>query len=153
VKVDRALYDGDVIKVGNLSVTAYLIPGHSASSTTFVYTVRDGNKDYRTIQFCCWEYPEDISRSQFINEASVRHTFETLRKIMPIDIYLELGRYAWGGIVTQPGDLTIDQRTENVKKNPMLLVNRDTFRQWTAAREVEFEEKLAKLKGVSPIYK
>jgi len=153
VKVDRALFDGDVIKVGNLSVTAYLIPGHSASSTTFVYTVRDGNKDYRTIQFCCWEYPDDISRSQFINEASVRHTFETLRKIMPIDIYLELGRYAWGGIVTQPGELTIEQRTENVKKNPMLFVNRDTFRQWTAAREVEFEEKLAKLKGVSPIYK
>jgi hypothetical protein len=35
----------------------------------------------------------------------------------------------------------------------MLFVNRDTFRQWTAAREVEFEDKLAKLKGVSPIYK
>jgi metallo-beta-lactamase class B len=153
VKVDRALFDGDVIKVGNLTVTAYLIPGHSASSTTFVYTVRDGNKDYRTIQFCCWEYPDDISRSQFINEGSVRHTFETLHKIMPIDIYLELGRYAWGGIVTQPGELTIEQRTENVKKNPMLFVNRDTFRQWTAAREVEFEDKLAKLKGVSPIYK
>ena len=116
VKVDRALYDGDVIKVGNLSVTAYLIPGHSVSSTTYVYTVRDGNKDYRTIQFCCWEYPDDISRSQFINEASVRHTFETLRKIMPIDIYLELGRYAWGGIVTQPGDLTLSNARRTLKR-------------------------------------
>jgi metallo-beta-lactamase class B len=153
VKVDRALYDGDVIKVGPLTVTAYLIPGHSASSTTFVYTVRDGNKDYRTIQFCCWEYPEDISRSPYINEASVRHTFETFRKIMPIDIYLELGRYAWGGLVAQPGDLTIDERTEKLKANPMLFVNRDIFRQWSAAREVEFEEKLAKLKTVNPIYK
>src|ERR1700686_4558816 len=28
VKVDRALYDGDVIKVGPLTVTAYLAPGH-----------------------------------------------------------------------------------------------------------------------------
>jgi len=153
VKVDRALFDGDVIKVGNMTVTAYLVPGHSVSSTTYVYTVKDGNKDYKTIQFCCWEYPEDISRSQFINEATVRHTFDTLHKIGPIDIYLELGRYAWGGIVTQPGNLTIDERTEAVKKNPMLFVNRDTFRQWTAAREVEFEEKLAKLKGVLPIYK
>ena len=153
VKVDRALFDGDVIKVGNLSVTAYLIPGHSASSTTFVYTVRDGNRDYRTVQFCCWEYPEDISRSVYINEASVRHTFETFRKMMPIDIYLELGRYAWGGLVAQEGNLTIDERTEVLKKNPMLFVNRDIFRQWSAAREVEFEEKLAKLKTVSPIYK
>jgi len=153
VKVDRALFDGDVIKVGNLSVTAYLVPGHSASSTTFVYTVRDGNRDYRTVQFCCWEYPEDISRSPYINEASVRHTFETFRKIMPIDIYLELGRYAWGGLVAQEGNLTIDERTEVLKKNPMLFVNRDIFRQWSAAREVEFEEKLAKLKTTSPIYK
>lgn len=153
VKVDRALYDGDVIKVGPLTVTAYLVPGHSASSTTYVYTVRDGNRDYRTLQFCCWEYPEDISRSPYINEASVRHTFETFRKIMPIDIYLELGRYAWGGIVNQPGNLTIDERTEKVKANPSLFVNRDIFRQWSAAREVEFEEKLAKVKGVSPIYK
>lgn len=153
VKVDRALYDGDVIKVGPLTVTAYLIPGHSASPTTYVYTVRDGNRDYRTVQFCCWEYPEDISRAPYINEASVRHTFETFRKIMPIDIYLELGRYAWGGIVNQPGNLTIDERTEKVKADPKLFVNRDIFTRWSAAREVEFEEKLAKLKGVSPIYK
>src|SRR5262249_14999361 len=39
--VDRALFDGDVIKVGPLSVTAYLIPGHSPSSTTFAYNVRE----------------------------------------------------------------------------------------------------------------
>jgi metallo-beta-lactamase class B len=153
VRVDRALFDGDVIRVGPLTVTAYLIPGHSPASTTFVYTVRDGNRDYRTVQFCCWEYPEDISRSTYINEAAVRHTFETFRKIMPIDIYLELGRYAWGGLVAQPGNLTIDERTEKLKADPRLFVNRDVFTQWSAGREVEFEEKLAKLKAVSPIYK
>ena len=153
VKVDRALYDGDVIRVGALTVTSYLVPGHSPSSTTFVYTVRDGSRDYRTVQFCCWEYPEDISRSAYINEASVRRTFEMFRKIMPIDIYLELGRYAWGGVVSQPGNLTFAERIEKVKADPRLLVNRDIFTQWSAAREVEFEEKLAKLKGTSPIYK
>jgi hypothetical protein len=47
--VDRALFDGDVIKVGPLSVTAYLIPGHSPSSTTFAYTVRDGGRDYKVV--------------------------------------------------------------------------------------------------------
>ena len=51
------------------------------------------------------------------------------------------------------GNLTFAERIENVKKNPMLMVNRDVFRQWTAAREVEFDRKLAKLKGTSPIYK
>jgi hypothetical protein len=55
--VDRALFDGDVVKVSPLSVTTYLIPGHSPSSTTFAYTVRDGGKDYKVVEFCCWEYP------------------------------------------------------------------------------------------------
>jgi len=57
----------------------------------------------------------------------VRHTFETFRKLMPIDIYLEFGRYAWGGCVAMPGDLTIDERTEKLKADPQLFVNRDVF--------------------------
>jgi hypothetical protein len=60
-------------------VTAYLAPGHSLSSTSWLYTVRDGGKNYRVFEFCCWEYPDDISRNNYINEASVRHTFETFR--------------------------------------------------------------------------
>src|SRR6266851_1607356 len=69
VKVDRALFDGDVVKVGPLTVTTYLIPGHSPSSTTFVYTVRDGGRDYKVVEFCCWEYPDDLSQNGFITEA------------------------------------------------------------------------------------
>ena len=57
VTVDRALFDGDVIQVGPLRVTAFLSPGHSSSSTSWLYTVRDGGRDYRVLEFCCWEYP------------------------------------------------------------------------------------------------
>ncbi len=64
-KVDRALFDGDVVKVGPLSVTTYLIPGHSPSSTTFAYTVKDGGHDYKVVEFCCWEYPDDLSTNGF----------------------------------------------------------------------------------------
>jgi len=42
VTVNRALFDGDVIQVGPLRVTALLSPGHSPSSTSWFYTVRDG---------------------------------------------------------------------------------------------------------------
>ncbi len=153
VKIDRALHDGDVIQVGPLSVTAYLVPGHSPSPTSFVYTVRDGDRDYKTIQFCCWEYPEEISERAYINEASVRHTFETLRSLLPVDIYLELGVYAWGGVVSQPGDLTITERIDRVKADPSLLVNREVFAAWTAAREVEFEEKLQRAGDTRAIYR
>ncbi len=145
VKVDRALFDGDVVKVGPLSVTTYLIPGHSPSPTTFAYTVRDGGRDYKVVEFCCWEYPDDLSTNGFITEASVRHTFETFRKLYPIDIYLELGAYAWGGTLSQPSG-TITERMAKLKTDNKLFVNREIFNEFSAAREVEFEQKMGQLK-------
>ena len=144
-KVDRALYDGDVIKVGPLTVAAYLAPGHSPSSTSWFYTVRDGGRDYRVLEFCCWEFPDDYSRSAFINEATVRHTFETLRKLLPIDIYLETGSYGWSGMLNQPSG-TWAERMAKLKTNNQFWVNRDTFTGLTAAREVDFEKKIRLMK-------
>ena len=146
--VDRALFDGDVIKVGPLTVTAYLIPGHSPSSTTFAYTVREGGRDYKVVEFCCWEYPDNLTQNAYITEASVRHTFDTFRKLYPIDIYLELGAYAWGGTLNQPSG-TIKDRMAKLKTDNKLFVNRDIFNQFSAAREVEFEEKMAKARAAS----
>jgi metallo-beta-lactamase class B len=144
--VDRALFDGDVVKVGPLSVTIYLVPGHSPSSTTFAYTVRDGGRDYKVVEFCCWEYPENLAANGYITEATVRHTFDTFRKLYPIDVYLELGAYAWGGTLNQPSG-TIKERMAVAKANPKLFINREIFNQFSAAREVEFEEKMAKIKA------
>ena len=146
--VDRALFDGDVVKVGPLSVTTYLIPGHSPSSTTFAYTVRDNGKDYKVVEFCCWEYPEDLTANGYITEATVRHTFDTMRKLYPVDIYLETGAYAWSGTLSQPSG-TIKERMAVLKTNPKLFINREIFNQFSAARQVEFEEKMAKIKAAA----
>jgi metallo-beta-lactamase class B len=145
VKVDRALFDGDVVKVGPLTVTTYLIPGHSPSSTTFAYTVANGGKKYKVVEFCCWEYPDDLSRNAYITEASVRHTFDTFAKLYPVDIYLETGSYAWSGILSQPSG-TMAERMAKLKTDNKLFVNREIFNEFSAAREVEFEEKMAKIK-------
>jgi hypothetical protein len=123
-------------------------PGHSPSSTTFAYTVRDGGRDYRVVEFCCWEYPEDLTQNGYITEASVRHTLETFRKLYPVDIYLELGSYAWGGTLNQPSG-TITERMAKLKTDNKLFVDREIFNQFSAAREVEFEEKMAKIKAAS----
>ena len=146
VRVDRALFDGDVVKVGPLSVTAYLIPGHSPASTTFAYTVKDGGKDYRVVEFCCWEYPDDLSRNGYITEASVRHTFETFAKLYPVDIYLETGSYAWSGILSQSAG-AMAERMAKLKTDHKLFVNREIFNEFSAAREVEFEKKIANIKA------
>ena len=146
--VDRALFDGDVVKVGPLSVTTYLTPGHSPASTTFAYTVRDGGRNYKVVEFCCWEYPDDLSRNAYITEATVRHTFDTFSKLYPVDIYLETSVSNWSGILSQPSG-TVRERMAVAKANPKLFVNREIFNDLTAAREVEFEEKLAKLKAAN----
>jgi hypothetical protein len=153
VKVDRALFDGDVIRVGPLTVTAYFAPGHSPSPTSFLYTVRESAKDYRVFEFCCWENPDDLNKNVYITEASVRHNLELFRKVLPVDIYLETGAYGWSGTLNQPTG-TIQERMAKLKIDHMLFANRDIFRDWSAWREVEFEENLTKLKasGANPVY-
>ena len=62
--------------------------------------------------------------------------------------YLELGAYVWGGTLNQPSG-TIIERLAKAKADPKLFVNREIFNQFSAAREAEFEEKLAKLRASS----
>lgn len=151
VAVDRALFDGDVIQVGPLKATVYLFPGHAPSPASFVYNVRDSGKNYRVIEFCCWEYPDDLSRNAFITEAGVRHNLELFRKVLPVDIYLETGAYGWSGTLNQDSG-TLLERMAKLKQDNKLFVNPDIFKSWSAAREVEFEEKLIKLKQSNPVY-
>jgi metallo-beta-lactamase class B len=52
VKVDRALKDGDTVKLGGFTLTAHLTPGHSRGCTSWGATVRDGGKAYEALVFC-----------------------------------------------------------------------------------------------------
>jgi len=61
---------------------------------------------------------------------------------------IELGASAWGGTLNQPSG-TISERLAKAKADPKLFVNREIFNQFSAAREAEFEEKLAKLRASS----
>jgi metallo-beta-lactamase class B len=44
VKVDRALHDGDEVKLGGATLTARLTPGHTRGCTTWTMKVNDGTK-------------------------------------------------------------------------------------------------------------
>jgi glyoxylase-like metal-dependent hydrolase (beta-lactamase superfamily II) len=145
VKVDRALYDGDVVTVGPLKVSVFLTPGHSPASSSWVFTVRDGARTRRVVEFCCWELPDDYTRNVFLSEAAMRHTFDHIRTLLPVDIYLETGSYGWSGILNQPSG-TFDERMQALKRDPALWVNPAIFRQLMAAREASFAENLAAMR-------
>jgi len=46
VKVDRVLRDGDIIKMGDVVLTAYHTPGHTRGATTWIVNIVDGGKPY-----------------------------------------------------------------------------------------------------------
>ena len=75
------------------------------------------------------------------------------REVLPVDIYLETGSYAWSGILNQPSG-TWAERMARLKTDNTPWVNRDVFRGLAAAREVSFEQLLDRLKrsGRHPAY-
>ena len=149
MKVDRALFDGDVVKVGPLSVTTYLFPGHSPSPASFAFTVKDGGHNYKVFEFCCWEYPDDLNRNAYITEATRAPLLRDFRKLYPVDIYLSAAAFQWGGVLNQPSG-TLTERIAKLRTDPKLWVNREIYNDFIAAREVEVEEKLAKSKASTP---
>lgn len=149
VKVDRALFDGDVIRVGPLAVTAYSNPIHTLGATLFAFTVREGGRDLKVAQYCCWELGPDFSNNPNVSDAVFLKLQEMHRKLLPVDIYLESGTYGWGGMVNQPSG-TFDERFAKLRADTKLFVNPDLFRGIAAAREVYFEENMAKFKAANP---
>jgi metallo-beta-lactamase class B len=45
-KVDRSLNDGDEVKLGGVTLTAHLTPGHTKGCTTWTMKAQDGGKTY-----------------------------------------------------------------------------------------------------------
>jgi metallo-beta-lactamase class B len=51
VHVDRAIHDGDQVKLGDTTLTAHRMPGHTPGNTTWTMMVKDGGKSYHTVFF------------------------------------------------------------------------------------------------------
>ena len=52
VAVDRVLEDGEVVRVGDVTLTAVMTPGHSPGCTSWAFTARQGDAEYRALVFC-----------------------------------------------------------------------------------------------------
>ncbi len=52
VKVDRAVKEGDKVTLGDTTLTAHSMPGHTPGCTSWEMTVKDGDKDRDVLFFC-----------------------------------------------------------------------------------------------------
>jgi metallo-beta-lactamase class B len=51
VHVDRVVHDGDKVKLGDTTLTAHRMPGHTPGNTTWTMVVKEGGKSYHTVFF------------------------------------------------------------------------------------------------------
>lgn len=52
VTPDRFVNDGDIVELGNVTLTAHLTPGHTKGCTTWSMRASDGGKDYDVLFLC-----------------------------------------------------------------------------------------------------
>ncbi|HEY2805007.1 MAG TPA: subclass B3 metallo-beta-lactamase [Gemmatimonadales bacterium] len=52
VTVDRAVADGDTVRLGGTSIVAMATPGHTKGCTTWSMTVHDGRREYAALFIC-----------------------------------------------------------------------------------------------------
>jgi metallo-beta-lactamase class B len=91
IKVDRALHDGDAVKVGDTVLVAHLTAGHTPGCTTWTTTVKDGVRALAVVFACQTTLPAELP---LVNDAlypaiadDFAHTFATLASL-PCDVFL-----------------------------------------------------------------
>jgi metallo-beta-lactamase class B len=88
VKVDRVLRDRDQIRLGETTITAYHIPGHTPGATTFMWQVTESGQKYNMAEVCCWSNQppsQNLVSDPLYPTTLLRHNFEVLMSL-PVDI-------------------------------------------------------------------
>ena len=100
VKVDRALKDGDQVKLGNMTLTARWTPGHTKGCTTWTFDVVDRGKSYHVVVLGGLTILPGTrltgKPSYPTIQSDYERTFEVLKRL-PVDIFLGAHPSYYGG--------------------------------------------------------
>jgi len=137
VKVDKALKDGEVVRLGNAALTAHLTPGHTEGNTTWTTTVEEGGKKYDVVFVGSMSINPGVlivnnAKWPKIDEAYAR-SFQVL-KSLPCDVFL--GPH---GIFF---DLEKKMRlmTNGVKSNP--FIDPESYGNYIASYEKSYRDQI-----------
>lgn len=137
-KVDRALHDGDQVRLGDVILTAHLTPGHTKGCTTWTMKVQDRGKPYDVVIVGSpnvnpgYKLVGNESYPQIATD--YQRTFRVL-KSLPCDIFLGAhGSY-----------YDLDAKYARLKEgaaNP--FIDPKGYKRYVTEREHAFEAELAK---------
>jgi metallo-beta-lactamase class B len=94
IAVDRVLHDNDEVTVGGQTMRAIAAPGHTAGNTTWVTTVREGDRTYQVV---FGGFPTPVVNNPKYNTppAAVETSFSRLRELKPDIVLLGHTSAAW----------------------------------------------------------
>jgi metallo-beta-lactamase class B len=89
VAVDRVVKDGDVVRLGDTTLTAHLTPGHTKGCTTWTMTATEAGKDYKVVFYCSTSVTDHLLGNASYPDivADYERSFRFLRAL-PSDVFL-----------------------------------------------------------------
>ena len=91
VKVDRALRDGEVVRLGDTSLTAHLAAGHTEGNTAWTTTVEEAGRKYNVVFAASMSINPGVRMVNNPTWASVADAYAksfAMLKALPCDIFL-----------------------------------------------------------------
>jgi metallo-beta-lactamase class B len=141
-KVDRALKDGDQVRLGNVTLTARWTPGHTKGCTTWTFDVQDHGKSYHAVVLGGLTILPGTrltgKPSYPTIESDYERTYEVL-KHLPVDIFLGAHPSYYGGAKKAE-----ERRAHPDAPNP--FVDPEGFKAFVANAERRFKEQVAREK-------
>ncbi|MBX7171657.1 MAG: subclass B3 metallo-beta-lactamase [Pyrinomonadaceae bacterium] len=135
VKVDKVIKDGEIIKLGNVSLKVISTPGHTKGCTSFWLEVKENGKKYGVLfhgsttapgyKFPNEKYPNIIT--------DYEKTFSVLKKLKP-DVFLA----SHGNFFDLLGK--IEKLNQNKSINP--FIESQTYQDYLADTEKDLREKI-----------
>lgn len=136
VKADRIIKDGEVIKLGNISLKTIFTPGHTKGCTSFWLEVKENGKKYNVLFHGSTTAPgyKLVGNEKYPNIISdYEKTFSLLKKLNP-DVFL----------ASHGNFFDLLEKIEKLKRdkssNP--FIDRQIYKDFLVSTEKDFREKI-----------
>jgi metallo-beta-lactamase class B len=136
VHVDHVISDRETVKLGGVTLTAHITPGHTKGCTTWTMPVSDGGKTYQVVFYCSTSVVDKlVNNADYPGIVSdYERSFAELKK-MPCDVFL--GPHA--------GFFNLDAKRKQLEAGKLdAFIDPPEMQKFVEQSERDFREQLAK---------